>query len=71
MENTKLNQNEKRVLTGLGLATMAGLASAGPVSSAAAAIDFSDVLTGVGLAGVAIIGVVLAIKGIKYLKSAL
>lgn len=53
------------------LVLSASFASAGPVSDAAGAIDMGDVLTGVGLAGVAVIGIVVAIKGIKYLKSAL
>jgi len=64
------NFNKKLGFGSVLLAT-ASLASAGPVSDVASAIDMADVLAGVGTIGVAVIGVVLAIKGIKFLKSAL
>ena len=62
---------EKQLAILIAMGATGSLAVAGPVSDAAGAIDMGDVLTGVGLAGVAVIGIVVAIKGIKYLKSAL
>lgn len=68
MKNLSLN---KKLGLGVALITTASLASAGPVATMAAAIDMGDVLTAVGAIGVGVLGVVLAIKAIKFLKSAI
>lgn len=65
------NTVNQKVLGLTTLALTASLASAGPVADAAGAIDMGDVLTAVGTIGVAVIGIVVAIKGIKFLRSAL
>ena len=64
------NFNQKLAVVST-LVLTAGLASAGPVATMAAGIDFGEVLTAVGTIGLAVIGIVVAIKGIKFLKSAL